>query len=497
MLLLTVLLLPLLSTAHPTHRRHDAHSHTTSKRLPSTWYHRSDHPVHELFRRDVATDGTTYAQVGSPGVYAALFRRSRTQFYSAWSAAYPESTPDSKAMPTKWLDALNAAVAAGSIPNIPVPLSFPTKIRLTRLVCVAFFECRFIHPTRFPVVGFDPNGAVVCSATYKCRNPNDVWDAPDNSIGISFDDGPQPASDTLFKFLADNNETATHFMIGVNILDYPNEFLSAFNMGGDIAVHTYTHRYTTTLSNEDVVAELGYTAQLIHDSTGGRVPKFWRVNSDERVRAIAKEVFGLITVIWNQDTEDWSLTTGGTTAQIINASMTEWITGPKSPGLIILEHELSDQSVASFMAAYPLMKSNNWNTASLAQIVDGASAYQNAASSLTAVTLSDIVAVSNSSSSGSSASSSSGSSASSSGTSASSAKQSSPTADSSTSSGSATSVSASPSTTSNSALSNSWTTGPAAVLCVVASFMLRDLVILHLGLCLSRTVFQSYKRTCV
>jgi len=60
----------------------------------------------------------------------------------------------------------------------------------------------------------------------------------------------------------------------------------------------------TTKTNEEVLAELGWTMQIIHNSTGGRVPKYWRPpygDSDTRVRAIAKEVFGLTTVIWNQE----------------------------------------------------------------------------------------------------------------------------------------------------------------------------------------------------
>ncbi|KAF7352789.1 Carbohydrate esterase family 4 protein [Mycena venus] len=382
MVLFTVLLFPLLTTAALVRHRHrDDHAHTVSKRLPSTWYHRSDHPVQELFRRDAATDGATYAQVLLSLVCGLSCEHTRFKS-NAFKVARRVKCGRS---------------LLGPYLMSQFPPTFPNE-----------------NPT-YPS-GFDPNGAVVCSATYKCRNPLDVWDAPDNHIGISFDDGPQPASDTLLKFLADNNETATHFMIGVNIIENPNEFLTAFKMGGDIAVHTWTHPYMTTLSNEDVVAQLGYTTQLIHDSTGGRVPKFWRPpfgDSDNRVRAIAKEVFGLTTVIWNQDTEDWSLTSGGTTAQIINASMTEWITGPKSPGLIILEHELSDQSVASFMSAYPLMKSNNWITASVAQIVDGTSAYQNSASSSAAVTLSDILATNSSNSGSSNAASVSGSSSSS------------------------------------------------------------------------------------
>jgi hypothetical protein len=59
----------------------------------------------------------------------------------------------------------------------------------------------------------------------------------------------------------------------------------------------------TTLSNNDVVAELGWTMQIISDLTGGRLPLYWRPpfgDVDNRVRAIAKGVFGLETVPWNQ-----------------------------------------------------------------------------------------------------------------------------------------------------------------------------------------------------
>jgi chitin deacetylase len=82
-------------------------------------------------------------------------------------------------------------------------------------------------------------------------------------------------------------------MIGQNILWNPQVFLKAFNAGHDIAVHTWTHPYMTTLTNEEVIAELGYTMEIIKNSTGGRVPKYWRPpygDADNRVNAIAREV---------------------------------------------------------------------------------------------------------------------------------------------------------------------------------------------------------------
>jgi chitin deacetylase len=94
-------------------------------------------------------------------------------------------------------------------------------------------------------------------------------------------------------------------MIGIQILSYPSYFQTAFDtLLGDIAVHTWTHPFMTTLSNLEVLGEFGWTMQLIHDSTGGRLPRFWRPpygDSDNRVRAIAQEVFGLKAIYWNQE----------------------------------------------------------------------------------------------------------------------------------------------------------------------------------------------------
>lgn len=329
----------------PTSGAYHDHPHDINPPLPGLWYHAEEHPVNSLFRR-ASNDGVTYAPVGSP----------------TWSSAFPQSSPIPSALPAEWVGALNAAVAAGKIPNIPQSSNTPG-----------------VNPVYPP--GVNPSGPEVCSATYKCRNPADIWDAPTGFFASSFDDGPLPPTTQLVQFFNSNNETTTHFMIGINIINNPQQFLAAFTSSHDIGVHTWTHPYMTTLSNLDVLGQLGWTIQLIHNSTGGRVPKYWRPpygDSDNRVRAIAKEVFGMDTVIWNQDTGDWSLTvTGGTNPQAVQSSMQQWLTGPKSPGLIILEHELTPQSVAAFISAYPLIKGNGWNLQSLAQLYGGR-AYQNA-----------------------------------------------------------------------------------------------------------------------
>lgn len=112
-------------------------------------------------------------------------------------------------------------------------------------------------------------------------------------------------SDGLYSFLRQNQVKATHFFIGVNIINFPNEFNTAFQTNqDDIAVHTWTHPHMTTLSNADVVAQLAWTLQVIYNSTGGRLARYWRPpygDTDLRVTSIAEVIFGLTTVGWNRE----------------------------------------------------------------------------------------------------------------------------------------------------------------------------------------------------
>jgi peptidoglycan/xylan/chitin deacetylase (PgdA/CDA1 family) len=332
--------LALSASAHHHNSHFNLHARSASTpnshSLEVRWHHPEGHTSERLFRR-ASSPGSNYPPVGS----------------SEWRSRFPSLPLKGEHIPDTWIAALNQSINAGLIPDLPIP-----------------------KPGEFPIYpnGTDPSAAEICSASYNCRGALDLWDAPDGITGISFDDGPLPASPKLYDFLKSQNQAATHFFIGANILDNSNIFLQAFENGDDIAVHTYTHPYMTTLPNVQIVAELGWTMQIIHDSTGGRIPKYWRPpygDVDNRVRAIARHVFGLTTVIWNRDLLDWELGTPYMTPARVQQNLTAWYTGPKSPGLIILEHELSNETVDAFIKAYPLIKQNGWEARSVAQILGG------------------------------------------------------------------------------------------------------------------------------
>ncbi|KAK0527080.1 hypothetical protein OC834_004557 [Tilletia horrida] len=261
----------------------------------------------------------------------------------------------------EWLQALNDAVAAGKIPNIP-----PSKLNAAGSPT---------YPSGIP----DP-----CNwSNTGCQGKDDIYVAPDGYMGIQFDDGPTPASPALTKFLASNNIAATHFMIGSNILDNPSQFEEIWNTPGQhIAVHTWSHNMSTTLSNEVMTAELGWTMQIIYDKTG-KIPSWWRApmgDLDDRIRAIAMEVFGMRAVNWNADSNDWCMETSGSSdcpgevpgkdlPSITNYIDQTVLQSPKSPGIIMLEHELTTYSVNAFIQhTWAGIQKAGWKHASIPEL---------------------------------------------------------------------------------------------------------------------------------
>lgn len=174
-----LLIVPLLVASVPVFEPHD---HSVKGRLAARWYHDEDHPIHSLFRSGPTDDEIQYAPVGSAGLHYLTYTRIccflTYSSHTAWSANFPSNTLNPNDLPKPWVDALNAAVQAGKIPNIPQSTGTSGQ-----------------NP-RYPT-GVDPNGKEVCSATYKCRNPEDHWDSPDGYFASSFDDGPLPVGLTF------------------------------------------------------------------------------------------------------------------------------------------------------------------------------------------------------------------------------------------------------------------------------------------------------------
>ncbi|KAG0222348.1 chitin deacetylase [Mortierella sp. GBA43] len=185
----------------------------------------------------------------------------------------------------------------------------------------------------------------------KCEASDDLTSCPTQGTwGLTYDDGPSPDSPRLYDNLLAHNTKATLFIVGSRAVSYPATLKRAYQEGHQIAIHTWSHHAMTSLTNEQVVAELKWTEKAIFD-TIGVTPLYWRPpfgDVDNRVRAIAKQL-GYKTSIWTQgfDTNDWNIPGKTATAQSVVDTFKGWLT--KIPtmqtGFIVLQHDLFPEEV--------------------------------------------------------------------------------------------------------------------------------------------------------
>ncbi|KZT06317.1 carbohydrate esterase family 4 protein [Laetiporus sulphureus 93-53] len=189
-----------------------------------------------------------------------------------------------------------------------------------------------------------------------CVRETDIQYCPtQNHWGVSYDDGPSPYTPNLLQYFDQQDIRSTFFVVGSRAISRPAMLQDEYMMGNQIAVHTWSHPYMTTRTNEEVIAELGWTKKIIHDALGV-TPIYWRPpygDIDDRVRAISTAM-NLTPIIWTRisatmtfDTTDWSIVGG--TANVYSV-LDKWqeIMGNSTnidTGFIVLEHDLFEQTV--------------------------------------------------------------------------------------------------------------------------------------------------------
>lgn len=154
-------------------------------------------------------------------------------------------------------------------------------------------------------------------------------------------DGPAPSTPKLLNYMEDAGIKSTFFVVGSRVISRPDMVQYEYVAGHQIAVHTWSHWPLTTQTNEEIVAELGWSKKAIYDVTGV-TPAYMRpcVRSsafqyqadspwlvmhspygdiDDRVRAISLKM-GLTPVIWTAHNGQTFDTRGTFSRQFTSAS---------------------------------------------------------------------------------------------------------------------------------------------------------------------------------
>ncbi|KAF9112686.1 chitin deacetylase [Mortierella sp. AM989] len=259
--------------------------------------------------------GAVYVQAGSSPSSGAKYPRA--------GVVPPTNSPEVKA----WLKEIDLSEAPKIGLNHGAPPSCPAKI--------------------------DPS---VCYWTCQDCAADDIVACPGSNVwGLTFDDGPTEVTPSLLEVLHKENVKATFFLIGGNVVQYPNIVKTELEQGHHLASHTWSHHALTTLTNEQIVAEMKWTEKAIEDVTGYRV-KYMRPpygDVDNRVRFVLRKL-GYIVVDWTGDafdTNDWKIpmkqATVPSAIEHLEKSIITYIANKNfnKKGFISLEHDLSSETV--------------------------------------------------------------------------------------------------------------------------------------------------------
>lgn len=112
---------------------------------------------------------------------------------------------------------------------------------------------------------------------YHLNSLNRNKNISENSVAITFDDGPNPEfTPKVLSLLKKHDAIASFFITGKNAKKYPDLVKQIVAEGHTIANHSYSHsKNFSFFSSEKIIAELNKTDTIIQEVTG-KTPKLFR-----------------------------------------------------------------------------------------------------------------------------------------------------------------------------------------------------------------------------
>jgi peptidoglycan/xylan/chitin deacetylase (PgdA/CDA1 family) len=169
-------------------------------------------------------------------------------------------------------------------------------------------------------------------------------------VALTFDAGANAdAVPSILATLADENVRATFFLTGDFVQRFGGASRSIVSAGHRLANHSATHPEFTSLSAEQIRAEIRGAEADIRDITGQDPRPLFRFPFGDRdARTIdAVNELGYVAVRWTVDTLGWQGTSGGRSAE----EVTERVLDTATAGQVVLMHVGSHPTDGSMLDA--------------------------------------------------------------------------------------------------------------------------------------------------
>jgi peptidoglycan/xylan/chitin deacetylase (PgdA/CDA1 family) len=171
---------------------------------------------------------------------------------------------------------------------------------------------------------------------------------------LTFDAGANAdAVGSILTTLAQQHITATFFLTGDFVADFPDAARRIAAAGHRIGNHSVNHPHFTSLSDADIRAQLSAAAATIHGTTGANpAPLFRFPYGDRDARTIAVvNAAGYVPIRWTVDSLGWQGTMNGSRGA---AFVTQRVVAAATAGEIVLMHVGSNPDDHSMLDAQAL-----------------------------------------------------------------------------------------------------------------------------------------------
>ncbi|MBQ9059713.1 MAG: polysaccharide deacetylase family protein [Firmicutes bacterium] len=180
-------------------------------------------------------------------------------------------------------------------------------------------------------------------------------------VAITYDDGPGgDAEKKILKTLKKYGAVATFFYVG-NRIDYDKENVkTAYELGCEIANHSWDHSDLTGLSAKGVKSQMKKTNKAIKDIIGVK-PELYRPPYGSYNDSVL-EAAGMPAIIWDVDTEDWRSRDAKAVFKVIKKTK-------KLDGKIILMHSIYGSTASATKKIIPYLQKKGYQLVTVSELI--------------------------------------------------------------------------------------------------------------------------------
>lgn len=162
-------------------------------------------------------------------------------------------------------------------------------------------------------------------------------------VAITYDDGPSSVTGKVLDILEKNGAKATFFQIGSQVESYPDVEKRIDAMGCELANHTWSHKWLSSLDVDGINYQLDHTSDTVESITGVR-PKLMRPPGGIYNETVQSEA-DMPMIYWSIDTQDWKTRDAKKTISAVLDHVKD--------GDIVLMHDLYEQTAEASETIIP------------------------------------------------------------------------------------------------------------------------------------------------